>query len=462
MVQMKSNNKKLIYFSLITVFVMAVFFSLFESFTVHAAPVSDLSDFITGGNGVTIKAAETTISDSADVPNKIGLTVKGGEGYEASINGVFESDVRLDFTFVCYPFGVVNENGASPTVGTGAGDFRFKIADSLNPSDYFEVRYFAKNEGNVNGNLIYTTTANVYYGSKIRGAACEYYPGTNNNAVTYHSAITTSGAFAYGSTAAVPLSFVGAPFWGNRSLPNTYLNFSWENDILVVTAKGANDLPVVLAKFDGTVGQEIITNGKILNGKYGLPKLENFKTNGYTVSFTSPYDGFAHQAFPRDSGNDICFFGIEADGEFTDLTRTIASSPMWYETYLDRLPVFTVSFDSGGGGTSVGAITGVRHRSKISMPTTPERQGHTFDGWYIDAEYTLPWNFAYDYVTSDVTLYAKWVVLDGQSSVDPPPNDGGRGFTANILMFLPLIAVPLIIIGVVLVKNKKNKKNKNI
>ena len=44
----------------------------------------------------------------------------------------------------------------------------------------------------------------------------------------------------------------------------------------------------------------------------------------------------------------------------------------------------------------------------VSAPTTPEREGYTFDGWYSDESLTDDWNFEADTVSKDMNLYAKW------------------------------------------------------
>ncbi|WP_179281277.1 InlB B-repeat-containing protein [Paenibacillus sp. XY044] len=68
----------------------------------------------------------------------------------------------------------------------------------------------------------------------------------------------------------------------------------------------------------------------------------------------------------------------------------------------------TVTFDSQGGST-VEPATGVTSGTTISEPPTPTKAGYTFEGWYKEAEGTNAWIFAEDAVTSDVTLYAKWM-----------------------------------------------------
>ncbi len=47
--------------------------------------------------------------------------------------------------------------------------------------------------------------------------------------------------------------------------------------------------------------------------------------------------------------------------------------------------------------------------SVIKKPTTPERKGYIFDGWYADAKFKKKWNFKTDLAKKGTVIYAKWV-----------------------------------------------------
>ncbi|MDE6584341.1 MAG: InlB B-repeat-containing protein, partial [Anaeroplasmataceae bacterium] len=78
---------------------------------------------------------------------------------------------------------------------------------------------------------------------------------------------------------------------------------------------------------------------------------------------------------------------------------------------------FTITFNSNGG--SAIASKKAKKDEKITNPGAPTREGYTFDGWFKDAACTLPWNFATDVVTGDVTLYAKWTKKDTPTPPTP-------------------------------------------
>lgn len=70
---------------------------------------------------------------------------------------------------------------------------------------------------------------------------------------------------------------------------------------------------------------------------------------------------------------------------------------------------YTVAFDSHGGS----AVTSVEvdDGAMISAPTEPTQEGFDFDGWYLDAEYTLPFDFDTYHVSRNLTLHAKWQAM---------------------------------------------------
>jgi len=72
-------------------------------------------------------------------------------------------------------------------------------------------------------------------------------------------------------------------------------------------------------------------------------------------------------------------------------------------------PPVMVTFDSQGGSAVDSQM--VDHHEKVTKPTAPTKEGYTFGGWYKESECTNDWNFYSDTVTSDVTLYAKWIPL---------------------------------------------------
>jgi uncharacterized repeat protein (TIGR02543 family) len=103
------------------------------------------------------------------------------------------------------------------------------------------------------------------------------------------------------------------------------------------------------------------------------------------------------------------FDGWYRDAEFAtkwDFAKDTVSSAM--TLYARWIPVWTVSFNADDGEPAPGNQT-VTDGGLIAEPAVMTKAGKTFDGWYRDAEFATKWDFVRDTVTSDITLYARWV-----------------------------------------------------
>ncbi len=68
---------------------------------------------------------------------------------------------------------------------------------------------------------------------------------------------------------------------------------------------------------------------------------------------------------------------------------------------------FTVKFDTVGG-THL-ETQKLMYDDLVVIENNPTREGYVFEGWYLDENYTMPWDIKNDKVTGSMTLYAKWV-----------------------------------------------------
>lgn len=73
----------------------------------------------------------------------------------------------------------------------------------------------------------------------------------------------------------------------------------------------------------------------------------------------------------------------------------------------------TVSFETAGGSTI--EAEQVDEGESLNSPADPVRDGYSFGGWYADAGFTTPVTFPLT-PDADMTLYAKWVPLEGSTS----------------------------------------------
>lgn len=70
---------------------------------------------------------------------------------------------------------------------------------------------------------------------------------------------------------------------------------------------------------------------------------------------------------------------------------------------------YTVSFDLNyDGATGAPASQRVSKNSTATEPENPTRDDYVFGGWYKDIILSEPFDFSYDEITTNITLYAKW------------------------------------------------------
>ncbi|KAF9145165.1 hypothetical protein BGX30_010244 [Mortierella sp. GBA39] len=162
----------------------------------------------------------------------------------------------------------------------------------------------------------------------------------------------------------------------------------------------AGDLDLTVLKHDLYEGNEIasttVEEGKITAARLSL--LPVWTTINEPPAPTK--EGFTFAGWYKDTlGTDAWNFAT--DVVTSDMTLYAKWIPGAQEQH-------TVAFDSQGGSV-IEPATGVVSGTKITEPPAPTKAGYTFEGWYKDAAGTDGWKFAEDAVTSDVTLFAKWM-----------------------------------------------------
>jgi|GEM_PF-3003177 len=68
---------------------------------------------------------------------------------------------------------------------------------------------------------------------------------------------------------------------------------------------------------------------------------------------------------------------------------------------------FTVTFNDNNGNLNDVEL----YYGYVDEPDDPIRVGYEFAGWYKDVEFTMLYDFEFDIVSEDITLYAKWDVI---------------------------------------------------
>ena len=141
-------------------------------------------------------------------------------------------------------------------------------------------------------------------------------------------------------------------------------------------------------------GQYDVSNGGVLNGS-GISNKE------IPISGDKPSGGYLNYSNNTLTGGCLVFGDYEV---------TFGSNGSVSETKKgDCLTRYTVTFNSNEGST-VSSQTIVAGGT-IATPADPEKDGYTFDGWYVDSGLTTQFTSSTQ-ITENTTLYAKWKVAE--------------------------------------------------
>ena len=123
------------------------------------------------------------------------------------------------------------------------------------------------------------------------------------------------------------------------------------------------------------------------------------------------YDGETPTYDPLNTGTSLTFIGRQDKPDYVWSNERIIAR------YEELEKEYTVTYQLGEYGefynpndkTSIFYYGYYVNEPKINLDNVPNNI--SFDGWYYDANFEKPVNFGVDYVTSDLTLYAKWVQI---------------------------------------------------
>ena len=138
-----------------------------------------------------------------------------------------------------------------------------------------------------------------------------------------------------------------------------------------------------------------------------ISNIVTFETNGGSkIEYVSVNTGDALEeiAAPVRKGYD--FLGWYVDEELTikyDFSKAVEESFTLYAKW--DAHKYVVSFNSNGG-TAIDSLE-VYHNEKVDKPVDPLRKGYQLEGWYVDKELTIKYDFDM-IVENSMILYAKW------------------------------------------------------
>ncbi len=98
---------------------------------------------------------------------------------------------------------------------------------------------------------------------------------------------------------------------------------------------------------------------------------------------------------------------------------------------------FIVTFNSDGGTTINEQV--IEENGHIAEPAIPSKPGHVFKGWYTDNDETEKWYFAYNTVSKDLTLKAKWEIESYKVTFE---TNGGSTTRYQNIEYNNLVTIP--------------------
>ena len=171
-------------------------------------------------------------------------------------------------------------------------------------------------------------------------------------------------------------------------------------------AKWDGDLvPVYFDLEDGTTPNDYASDGydyvsKSYYGDYAIYAVEGKSIKAPTAPVK---EGYKFIGWTFDTWGTVNLFDFDTVFEKSDSTYRLYA----YWVASDDTSNHIVTFDSNGGSNVQTKVTSY----SITEPDEPTRDGYIFAGWYSDTEFTTKYVFN-TYVTSNMTLYAKWIRLE--------------------------------------------------
>lgn len=362
-------------------------------FSINSYTISLSSD----GNGSVEGAGDYNYSSTATLtasPNTgyyfVNWTDEDGDEVSTSATYSFtvsgSRSLKANFALYSYNIGVTaGDNGSV----TGKGIYYY--GESITVKAKPETGYHFVN-WTIDGNVVST---NANYTFTVTGPT----ELTANFAINTYTVkfvnddgtLLKEGQFVYGSTAFYHLNETPTK---KPTVQYTYTFAGWDKKLGTVT-----DDITYTATYEATVNKYKITfkneDGSMLQiseVEYGkLPVYEkDTPTKAATVQETFTFAGWDKEI-------------SKVTGEAV-YTATYTSKPITKDSI--NYKYFTVAFVTNGGSEIVSQL--VAEGGVAFKPEEPLRERYTFGGWYIDEALTKPFSFA-TAITSDITLYAKWI-----------------------------------------------------
>ena len=126
------------------------------------------------------------------------------------------------------------------------------------------------------------------------------------------------------------------------------------------------------------------------------------------------------------------------DADFTVITEDLTVTAVY-------LPTYIISYDTGDG--SVVTDTEFCSNEMPIAPADPTKRFHSFEGWFLDKEHTIPYDFS-ALLVQDITLYAYFVadyypIYTADELIAIGDNNEGKYYLANDISLSGTQWIPL-------------------
>lgn len=244
--------------------------------------------------------------------------------------------------------------------------------------------------------------------------------GTNGSTVTW---ITDSTALSINSEGNVTITRPTGK--DEEVILYAHINYGKSSEDVIsfeFTVEGIYSLESTNVKIENigsgyTLNAETIEEANLDTANFQIKENEQYVT-AYDISFTQGEDTNAQPgkvtvklAVPEEYENNegLVIYHVKEDGTSETISNyTFDGNYVVFEAdsfspYVVTIKTYTVTFNPDNENESTTQT--VEHGSLLEEPTTPEKEGNDFLGWYNGE---TEWNFESDTVTSELTLTAKW------------------------------------------------------
>jgi uncharacterized repeat protein (TIGR02543 family) len=207
-----------------------------------------------------------------------------------------------------------------------------------------------------------------------------------------------------------------APYSEAANLYQSYSKASLLGEALVFKIPVYAGMPdSATAKPAETGNPNNLLSNLVVDGYSLSPSFNPSVTSGYTVEVPNNVTSVNVLTYAASVKASISGYGVKAlavgNNNFSVTVTAQNGSQCTYSfTVLRDAPSgpMTVTYDSNYQGSAL-SYASAQYNTLLSAPANPVRSGYTFGGWFKDQACTAAWDFASDKVTSNITLYAKWL-----------------------------------------------------